>query len=114
MDLSTKMTNGNTELTPSLKIDQKKPDLVQEIKRKRLGWLGNLARMEDRSMVKMLFMGNPGGKRRDGRHRIRQHDNVQGDLTYMGVRSVGQGLPRGEKKAAERTRSSTGLEATDE
>jgi hypothetical protein len=99
------MTNGNIELTPSLKIDQKK-----KIKRKRLGWLGNLVRMEDRSTVKMLFMGNPGGKRRDGRHRITQHDNVQVDLTYVGVRRAS----KREKKAAERTRSSTGLETTDE
>lgn len=54
--------------------------------------------MEDRSTVKMLFVGNPGGKRRDGRRRTRQHGNVQGDLTYAGVRSVGQGLPRERRR----------------
>lgn len=54
--------------------------------------------MEDRSMVKMMFIGNPGGKRRDGRHRIRWHDNMQGDLTYVGVKSVGQGLPKGRRR----------------
>ena len=53
--------------------------------------------MEDRSMAKMIFTGNPGGKRRDRRHRIRRHDNVQGDLKYVVVRSVGQGLLRGRR-----------------
>jgi hypothetical protein len=54
--------------------------------------------MEDRSMVKMMFIGNPGGKRRDGRCTIRCHDNMQGDLTYVGVRSAGQGLLRGRRR----------------
>lgn len=108
MDLSTKMTNGNTGLTPGLEIDKKKP----ELERKRLG---NIVRVEDRSTVKMRSVGNPGGKRRDGRQRIRWHGNVQGDLTYAGVRSVGQELPRErEKKAAESIRPGTGHEATDE
>lgn len=70
----------------------------QEIRRERLGWLGNLARMEDRSMVKMMFIGNPGGRRGDGRHGKRWHDNMQGDLIHVGDRSVGQGLPRGRRR----------------
>jgi len=88
LDLSTKMTNGNTELTLSLEIDKKNQTLFRKLKEKGWDGLGNLVRMEDRSMVKMLSMGNPGGKRRDGRHRIRWQDNVQGDLTYVGGAEV--------------------------
>jgi hypothetical protein len=85
---------ANTELRDR----QKKPDLVRGLERKRLVWVGNLARVEDRSTVKMPFVGNPGGKRRDARCRIRWHGNVHGDLTYVGVRSVGQGLPRRRRR----------------
>jgi hypothetical protein len=45
----------------------KQPDFLEEIKMVRLEWLGHLARIEDRSMIKMLFMGNPDGKRKQGR-----------------------------------------------
>lgn len=88
MNLSTKMKIQNTELRDR----PKKPDLVQEIKRERFGWLGNLVRMEEDDVHNKSKW-----QRRDGRHRIRRHGNVQGDLTYVVVRSVGQELPRGRR-----------------
>jgi hypothetical protein len=57
--------------------------------------------MEDRSVVKMIFIGNPAGKRRDGRHRVRRHDNVQGDLTYAGDQKCRPRASEREKKAEE-------------
>lgn len=72
------------------------PDLVQEIKSRRLRWLGHIARMEDRSMVKTLFMGNSGGNRRQGRPKKRWHDDVQSGFVYVRVRSGDQGFCEGE------------------
>jgi hypothetical protein len=43
--------------------------------------------MEDRSMMKMLFMGSPGGKRRKGRDTKRWLDDVQNGFRYMAVRT---------------------------
>jgi hypothetical protein len=35
------------------------PDIIAEIKSKRLEWLGNVARMEENRMVKRVFEGHP-------------------------------------------------------
>ena len=69
--------SADPELTPRLEIYIN--NLVQEIKSIRLESLGHLARMKDRTTVKM-FMGNPGGKRMQGRYRKRWLDNVENDL----------------------------------
>ena len=79
------MANGNTELTPSLEFNGGgNTPLFKKLKENGCDGLGRLPRKEDRSMAKMLFMGNPRGKRRDMRHRKRWHYNVQGDLAYVG------------------------------
>jgi hypothetical protein len=43
----------------------------------------NLVRMEDRNMVKMQFIRNPGGERRQGKPRRRWLDSVENSLKYM-------------------------------
>ena len=53
-----------------------------------LGWLENLVRIEDRSLVKVLFMGNPSGKRRYGRPRKKCLDNAKNDLYTCGDQEI--------------------------
>jgi hypothetical protein len=43
----------------------KEPDIVTEIKRNRLRWIGLVERMEDSRSVKKIFKGKPEGKERN-------------------------------------------------
>jgi hypothetical protein len=58
---------------------------VAEIRRRRIGWLWHLIRMEDGQMFKKLFKEKPGG-RRQGRPRLRWTDDVGADLRAVSVR----------------------------
>jgi hypothetical protein len=71
------------------------PDIIAEIKSKRLEWLGHVARMEEIRMVKRVFEGRPGGRRKIDRHRKRWLDDIEEDLGLMKVK-------RWRKKATER------------
>jgi hypothetical protein len=51
--------------------------------------------MDDERMVKRVFLGNPGGRRKPGRPRLRWLDCVEDDLKTLGVR-------RWRKKAEDR------------
>jgi hypothetical protein len=42
--------------------------------------------MDDENMVKRVFLGNPGGRRKPGRPRLRWLDCVDYDLKTLGVR----------------------------
>jgi hypothetical protein len=42
--------------------------------------------MDDERMVKRVFLGNPGGRRKPGRLRLRWLECVQDDLKTLGVR----------------------------
>jgi hypothetical protein len=46
-------------------------DIIAEIKSKRLEWLGRVTRMEENRMVKRVFEGHPGGRRKTDRPRKR-------------------------------------------
>lgn len=69
-----------------LKILYGESDLVTEIKRSRLRWLGHVQRMEDSNPVKKVFLGKPQGRRSRGRPRKRWLEDVEEDLHSMGVR----------------------------
>jgi hypothetical protein len=71
------------------------PDIITEIKSKRVEWLGHVARMEENKMVKRVFEGHPGGRRKTDRPRKRWLDNIEEDLRLMKVK-------RWRKKATER------------
>jgi hypothetical protein len=43
------------------------PDIVAEIRSRRIAWLGHLIRMDQGQMVRKLFDGKPGGRKRAGR-----------------------------------------------
>jgi hypothetical protein len=44
------------------------PDIVTEIKRNRLRWIGHVERMEDSGSVKKIFKGKPEGSKGTGRN----------------------------------------------
>jgi hypothetical protein len=48
--------------------------------------MGHLIKMDQGQMVKKLFGGKPGGRRRTGRHRLRWLDVVDADLRTMGIK----------------------------
>jgi hypothetical protein len=41
------------------------PEIIGDIKSKILGWLGHVVSMEEDRMVKMVFEGYPGGRRKN-------------------------------------------------
>ncbi|XP_039299202.1 uncharacterized protein LOC120355027 [Nilaparvata lugens] len=62
------------------------PDIVSEIKVRRLSWLGHLERMSDSRSAKKVHRMNPGGRRLKGRPRMRWIDDIENDLKEMGIR----------------------------
>jgi hypothetical protein len=60
-------------------------DIVTSVKVRRLEWAGHV-RMDVERMVKRLFLGNPGGRRKPGRPRLRWLDCVEDDVKTLGVR----------------------------
>ena len=53
------------------------PNIIAEIKSKRISWLGHVIRMEESRIDKKLFNGKPGGRRKTGRPRLRWLDDVK-------------------------------------
>jgi hypothetical protein len=47
---------------------------------------GHVVRIDDERMVKRVFLGNPGGRTKLGRPRLRWLDCVEDDLKTLGVR----------------------------
>jgi hypothetical protein len=61
-------------------------DRVRSIKVRQLEWAGRVVRMDDEIMVKIVFLGNPEGRRKPIRPRLRWLDCVEDDLKTLGVR----------------------------
>jgi transcription termination factor 2 len=62
------------------------PDIVTEIKVRRLEWLGHVVRMEDTRLPKMVFNAKPEGRRGVGRPRLRWLDDVEAYIKALGVK----------------------------
>jgi hypothetical protein len=62
----------------------KSPDIMTVIKVQRLEWCGHVVRMDGDRTVSMLVEGKPGGR---GETWIKCMDDVELDLTYMGLKS---------------------------
>jgi hypothetical protein len=62
------------------------PDVVVEIGGGRIAWLGHVIRMDQGQMIKQIFDGKAGGRRRTGRPRLRWLDGVEADLRKMGIK----------------------------
>lgn len=53
---------------------------------RKLRWLCLLQRIEERRILKKLFTGHPGDRRKRGRPRLSWLDDVEGDLRILGKR----------------------------
>jgi hypothetical protein len=63
------------------------PNIVEDIKIRRLEWAGHIIRMEDERIPKMVLNGNFHTTRPVGRPRTRWADGVQIDaLQFLGIR----------------------------
>jgi hypothetical protein len=60
-------------------------DIVAEIKKARLRWLGHVERMSDDRVIKKLYMSKPEGRRSVGRPKMRWLDDVEEDLRKMRI-----------------------------
>jgi hypothetical protein len=62
------------------------PEIIGDIRSKRLGWIGHVVRMGEDRMLKRIFEGHPGGRRKTDRPRKRWLDDVEEDLSFMKVK----------------------------
>jgi hypothetical protein len=71
------------------------PNIIRQIKSRRMRWAGHVARMEEDRKVYKVLVGKPGGKRPLGRPRRRWEEGIRMDLRGIGwgcgVDSTGQG-----------------------
>jgi hypothetical protein len=59
------------------------PDIVTEIKIRRLEWLGHVIGMEDTHIPKMIFNTKPKGRRGVGRPKLRWLDDVEAAIKTL-------------------------------
>jgi hypothetical protein len=70
------------------------PDIIRQIKSRRMRWAGHVARMGEGRKVYRVLVGKPGGKRPLGRPRRRREDEIRMDLREIGwVRGCGVDSP---------------------
>lgn len=62
------------------------PDIVAEVRGRRMRWAGHVLRKEDDSLVKNVLLNNPEGRRPPGRPKLRWRDQVRKDLRRLGRR----------------------------
>ncbi|KAJ4443425.1 hypothetical protein ANN_05093 [Periplaneta americana] len=60
------------------------PDIIRNIKSRRLRWAGHVARMGESTNAYRVLVGRPEGKRPLGRPRRRWEDNIKMDLREVG------------------------------
>ena len=60
------------------------PNIVREIKSRRIRWAGHVARMGERRGVYRVLVGQPEGNRPHERPRRRWEDNIKMDLQEVG------------------------------
>ena len=60
------------------------PNIIRNIKSRRLRWAGHVARMEQSRNAYRILVGKPESKRRLGRPRRRWEDNIKMDLREVG------------------------------
>ena len=60
------------------------PNIVREVKSRRMRWAGHVARMEEGRGLQRVLVGEPEGKRPLGRSRRRWEDNIKMDLQKVG------------------------------
>jgi hypothetical protein len=60
-------------------------ELVAEVKKRRLQYLGHVVRMEEDRVPKKILDQHPGSRRKPGRTRKRWLDDVTKDLEVLGI-----------------------------
>jgi hypothetical protein len=64
------------------------PDILRQVKSKRMRWAGHVARMGEERKVYKVLVGKPEGKTPLGRPRCRWEDGVRIDLREFGLGDV--------------------------
>jgi hypothetical protein len=64
------------------------PDIIRQVKSRRMRWAGHVARMGEERKVYKVLMGKPEGKRPPGRPRHRWEDGIRMDLREIGLGGV--------------------------
>jgi hypothetical protein len=64
------------------------PNIIRQIKSRRMRWVGHMARMGEERNVYRVLMRKPEGKRPLGRPRHRWEDGIRMDLREIGWGSV--------------------------
>ena len=64
----------------------KAPDIIADIKSKRIRWIGHVQRMDSTRACFKIFNGKPEGKRTSGRPKKRYLDGIEEDLKQLEVR----------------------------
>jgi hypothetical protein len=59
------------------------PDIIRQVKSRRMRWVGHVARMREERKVYKVLVGKPEGKRPLGRPRRRWEDGIRMDLMEM-------------------------------
>jgi hypothetical protein len=61
------------------------PDIIRQVKSRRMRWAGHVARMGEERKVYKVWVGKPKGKRPLGRSRRRWEDGIRMDLREIGL-----------------------------
>jgi hypothetical protein len=64
------------------------PDIIRQVKPRRMRWVGHVARMGEERKVYKVLVGKPDGKRPLGRPRRRWEDGIRMDLREIGLGGV--------------------------
>jgi hypothetical protein len=64
------------------------PDIIRQVKSRRMRWAGHVARMGEERKVYKVFVGKLEGKRPLGRPRRRWEDGIRMDLRETGLGGV--------------------------
>jgi hypothetical protein len=67
------------------------PDIIREVKSRRMRWAGHVARIGEERKVYKVLVGKPEGKRPLGRPRRRWEDGIRMDHREIGLDSTGSG-----------------------
>jgi hypothetical protein len=64
------------------------PDIIRQVKSRRMRWAGHVARMGDDRKVYKVLVGKPEGKTPLGRPRRRWEDGIRMDIREIGLGGV--------------------------
>jgi hypothetical protein len=80
-----------TDLKYSAFLKYSSPDIIRQVKSRRMRWAGHVARMGEKRKVYKVLVGKPEGKRPLGRRRHRWEDGIRMNLKEIGLDSTGSG-----------------------